>query len=198
MAYSSRGAFQEIRTYDGLDRLLEVRAKDTSTGVEVLQTYAYDGAGRRTSVYNPNSTTLRTQTSYDILGRVKAVIHPDGNQVVSSYIPNNQVIVQDERGVNDRYVYRSYGDPEQEALIRVFSAEGRAEAVTTFIDRNKLGLIEHVAQGGLTRDYGYDTRYYLRSEVNPETGTTFYGRNNLGNMTVKSPLPPLLFLSTTG
>jgi len=38
-------------------------------------------------------------------------------------------------------------------------------------------------QGGLTRNYGYDTRYYLTSVVNPETGTTTYGRDALGNLT---------------
>lgn len=54
------------------------------------------------------------------------------------------------------------------------------------IARNAKDLVTSIAQGGLTRSYGYNSNYYLTSVVNPETGTTTYGRDAAGNMTSRT------------
>ena len=38
-------------------------------------------------------------------------------------------------------------------------------------------------QGGKTRRYGYNGNYYRISLTDPETGTTTYSRDGMGNMT---------------
>ena len=57
------------------------------------------------------------------------------------------------------------------------------EGVSTVFTRDILGLPTSVTQGGITRTYSYNTRNFLVSETNPETGTTTYGRDEVGNMT---------------
>ncbi|HEX7011998.1 MAG TPA: hypothetical protein VF161_04600 [Steroidobacteraceae bacterium] len=64
-------------------------------------------------------------------------------------------------------------------LMRIDAPEG----VSTVFTRDILGLPTSVTQGGITRTYSYNTRNFLVSETNPETGTTTYGRDEVGNMT---------------
>lgn len=80
------------------------------------------------------------------------------------------------------FVNRSFGDPdraEKRVLMRIDAPEG----VSTVFTRDILGLPTSVTQGGITRTYSYNTRNFLVSETNPETGTTTYGRDEVGNMT---------------
>lgn len=58
-------------------------------------------------------------------------------------------------------------------------------AANVAIARNGRDLVTSATQAGLTRSFGYDTRYYLTSTVQPEVGTTVYGRDQAGNMTSK-------------
>ncbi|MGL5005561.1 MAG: RHS repeat protein, partial [Casimicrobium sp.] len=53
----------------------------------------------------------------------------------------------------------------------------------TTIGRNNRDLITRVQQGTITRTYDYNSQYYLISIVDPETGTTTFGRDGNGNMT---------------
>jgi RHS repeat-associated protein len=78
--------------------------------------------------------------------------------------------------------YRSYGDPDQQLLMSI-TAPVTAANVT--ITRNGRGQVTTATQGGFTRTFGYDTRYYLTSTIQPEVGTTTYGRDDAGNMTTK-------------
>ena len=42
-----------------------------------------------------------------------------------------------------------------------------------------------MTQNGKSRSFAYDTRYFLISQTDPETGLTTYGRDEVGNMTSK-------------
>jgi YD repeat-containing protein len=95
--------------------------------------------------------------------------------------------VTDERGVATAYVYRAYGNPDQQFLIYISAPVADAHVSIT---RNSKDLVTSVAQGGAAgwpyaRGYGYNANYYLTTETNPETGTTIYGRDAAGNMTSK-------------
>jgi RHS repeat-associated protein len=58
-------------------------------------------------------------------------------------------------------------------------------AANVTITRNGRGQVTSATQGGFTRSFGYDSRYYLTSTIHPEVGTTTYGRDDAGNMTTK-------------
>lgn len=58
-------------------------------------------------------------------------------------------------------------------------------AANIVVTRNARDLVASVIQGGVTRSFGYDARYYLTSETNPETGNVTYERDAAGNMTAR-------------
>ena len=117
--------------------------------------------------------------------------HPDG--AFRSYafgLGGLQVSETDERGKQTDYIYRAYGHPDNSRVLKnILSPDN----LCTLIGYNTLGQATYVHQGdidpdsggclGFTRYLTYDTRYFLSSEDNPETGITTYGRDELGNMT---------------
>ena len=55
----------------------------------------------------------------------------------------------------------------------------------TTIKRNIAGQMTSITQDAIERKYGYDTRFYLTSITDPETGVTEMGRDAVGNMTTR-------------
>lgn len=183
----TRGTLKQTRKYDGFGRLQGITAQDTSIGATIEQRYYLDGEGRVTRQYLPNSSTDYESISYDALSRPKVLTHKDGKTVTHAYQSGNTVVVTNERGFATTYTYRSYGDPDAKELMGIQARAGDTPSentfVTTTIDRNRLGQVISVAQGGLTREYRYDSRFFLIYETDPELGTISYGRNAVGYLT---------------
>jgi YD repeat-containing protein len=128
--------------------------------------------------------------TYDVLGRLTRLDHPDGAFRSYDFGLGGIVVTEtDERSNQTEYRYRSYGHPDSGKVpINIFSPEN----VCTFIDYNLLNQVTRVFQGewnavdllcgGFDRDFGYDTRFFLETEDNPETGITTFGRDAIGNM----------------
>ncbi|HEB92969.1 MAG TPA: RHS repeat protein, partial [Gammaproteobacteria bacterium] len=173
----SRGGYRQVVSYDGFGRPTRYV---TTGGDSVTVNIRYDAVGRKTFESYPSSSSGITYTP-DALGRVKSESHSGGGTRSFSYSSGNTVTDNDLRGFSTTYTYRSYGNPDEKYLLNIRSPEG----INTRIDRNKLGLITRVSQGGKTRNYSYNSRFHLTSIRNPETGTTTYGRDNAGNMTSK-------------
>jgi len=167
----TRGLYNKTITYDGFSRPTTI----TTNGITV--THAYDDLGQKTFTSYPNKST-GTSTTYDVLGRIKTMIHPDNSFQSLSYQSGNKTVITNERNFATTNTFRSYGSPDEQYLMNSAAPEG----ITTSYTRNKLGQIETITQSGKTRTYGYDSRYYLTSITNPETGVTTYGRDNVGNM----------------
>lgn len=179
----TRGGYQETTTYDGFGR--ETRVEYQGAGAPVYRTTRYDAAGRAEFKSYPSSSLGMTYT-YDALGRVKTIVHPSakGGSATQQYTyALNRVEFLNARQLKYVYHYRSFADPEQKDLIGIEAPDIYANVA---IRRNTLGQIKEVEQSGKIRTYNYDTRYYLTSEVNPETGTTTYGRDGNGNMTSRA------------
>lgn len=174
----TRGTYSQTTQYDGLGRML------SQTDNSISRAFTNDAEGRQTATTNPT-----TSTSYDYLGRVKTQTHKnDANNDVSVdylYQTPNKVQVTDERNKITTYSYLSYGNPDDRSLISIAAPEGVTTTITRYGTNNKLGLITSVVQGGVTRTYSYNNHLFLKQEVNPETGTTTYGRDKLGRMTSK-------------
>ena len=168
----TRGSYQENTTFDGFERPTKI-----SKG-GIAKTMDYDALGRKTFESYPGSSS-GLSFSYDAIGRVTGISHPGGSK--SMNYSGNSVSVSNERGYSTTYGYRSYGNPDYRELVSI-SAPG----VTTSISRNGLGQITAVTQGGVSRSYGYGSGNFLTSSTDPETGTTTYGRDGVGNMTSRS------------
>lgn len=180
----TRGAHREITTYDGFGRETSIQHTDTARGITITHNYQVDSLGRRVFASYPNSG-LGTKFEYDLLHRPTFVRHefnPGNGSFTSSRqygYTSNQIRVTNERGLLFVFNHRSYGDPDKRELVGIV---GPGNVGNTSISRNIAGQITSVTQGSITRSYGYDSRFYLTSISEPETGTTTFGRDAAGNM----------------
>jgi len=173
---ATRGALQQVETVDGFGRTINV----TTGGVSVAATY--DSLGRKTFGSIVGFPTVGHSFQYDVLDRVTRITHnADASYRSFTYGPAS-LAVRDERGHVTTHTYRSYGDPDKQLLMSIAAPVTSANVAIT---RNGRGQVTTATQGGFTRTFGYDSRYYLTSTIHPEIGTTVYGRDNAGNMTTK-------------
>jgi YD repeat-containing protein len=171
----SRGAFREDVIYDGFGRPLSVTRGGITT------TMQYDQAGRRIFQSYPGATPGITY-GYDILGRITSMSFAGGGEKIFTYAAYS-FSVKNERLKTTTYSYASYGDPDERYVTNI-AAPDTSAAIS--ILRNANNQITQVTQAAQTRTFGYDSRYFLTSEGNPETGPTTYGRDAVGNMTSKA------------
>ena len=169
---ATRGSLQQITTFDGFSRPTSIVLGG------ITYTYRYDALGRCIFTSNPNSSAGTTY-QYDMLDRVTKTTHADGTSQTMAYGAGNRKVT-DERGYTTTYAYRAYGDPAQQLLM---SVSAPIAAANISLSRNSVDLVTKIIQNGKTRQYGYNSNYYLTSVTYPETGTTTYGRDLAGNMT---------------
>jgi len=195
-----RGNYRELTTFDGLGRRTFIWADNANdaSARSVQKKYTYDALGRLIfesyPQYADDNGGLNQQGEtykYDVLNRVIRQTHADDTFVIYKYLPNNQVRVTNERGVANLYSYRSYGDPDQRWLIQVTAAETKPESIVTTIERDALGNIQSVTQGGVTKQYYYNSRLQLVGVAEPEIGPggsdsgEVFGRDEAGNLTYR-------------
>jgi YD repeat-containing protein len=172
---ATRGSLVEATVFDGFGRATSV----TLGGV--AKTFTFDFLGRKTFESDPGVST-GTSFQYDAVGRVVRTTNADSSYRVTAYGPATKQVT-DEQGKTTVYSYRSYKEPSESILMGV-AAHNPAASIS--IARNARDLVTSITQGGLTRSYGYNANYFVTSVVDPETGTTTFGRDAAGNMTSKS------------
>ena len=175
----TRGNYQETITLDGFGRAIQVKKSDLSRAISILVNIGYNPLGRKIFESYPNSSQGSTIT-YDLLGRMTRFQHADSSAKVFTY-SGSSTKVKNERLHETTYAYRAYGDPDEQELINITAPEGMVTSIT----RNGIGQITQVVQDSVTRTFGYSPKYFLESSYNPETGTTIFGRDAIGNMTSK-------------
>ena len=168
---ATRGSYTETLLLDTVANPARMTRNSIAT------TYSYDAFSRKTFESLPASAT-GSQFSRDILGRVTLMRNSDGSSRSFNYGASS-VAIKDERNQTTTYQYASFGDPDSKFLVGINLPSGNSIS----INRDDLGNIRSVSQGGVTRTYGYNGSYFLTSVVDPETGTTTYGRDAVGNMT---------------
>jgi YD repeat-containing protein len=183
-----RGQYRETTTYDEFGRSTRVQV-DGGAGGSIVHTNRYDSLNRKvfSSYFNRSAGTLY---QYDPLGRLTFTGHvatpnPSGTYSVTGGTRTtnysfNTIKSTNERGFFHILSYRGYGSPDNLDLMRIDAPDPSASVAIT---RNGLGQPLTIQQAGLTRASGYDSRFFLIQEVNPETGATVYGRDEIGNMT---------------
>ena len=187
-AVLTRGSYKETRSFDGFWRDRGIKREDTSTNTITEVTKAWGAVGNMTFESYPNSAQGKT-ISYDALQRVTSIDFPDQTSKTYSYPSGFEIREVDENGHVTTKTIASHGTMDGSWLIYISSPESLA----TSISRNGLGQVYRVFQGevqdeglfGYARQYIHDARGFLMQEIHQETGTTVYGRDNVGNMTSK-------------
>lgn len=188
-AVLTRGNYRETRSFDGFWRDLGIKREDTSTSEVTEVTKSLDAVGNVTFESYPNSAQGKTMT-YDALKRVTSVDFPDQTSRTYAYPSGFEVQVTDENGHVTSKTIANHGTMDDSWLMRIEAPE----SIATSISRNGMGQVYRVFQGevqsdgslfGFGRQYIHDARGFLMQEIHQETGTTVYGRDNVGNMTSK-------------
>jgi YD repeat-containing protein len=187
---TTRGNYKEVVSYDAFGREAQVVHTDTSAGGagSVTVTYKNDILGRRIFTSYPNNAALGTYKVLDILGQTSIVYFsapPDGSSYEAGQGYSRLANVnkfQNERGLYYTQTYRNFGNPDERLLMSVAAPD---TAASLAMKRNGAGQLTQVTQDGKARSFGWDSHYFLTSQVDPETGTTTYGRDQVGNMTGK-------------
>lgn len=171
----TRGNFQERTTLDGLGRPTRIVKGGLTTSLD------YDLLGRESFRSFPCTSTTCSDGRYfefDPIGRVTRVRTNNEVSRTYSYMSGGQVRETNERGFSTTLTYKAYGDPAENWVTQI-----SAPTTLTNITRNAVGLVTQISQGSRTRSFGYDSRLYLTSAVNPENGTTTFGYDAVGNVT---------------
>jgi RHS repeat-associated protein len=173
-----------LYVFDRFGNLKEVF--DAQTGH--LTQITTDALGRRRQVdflWNPEPGDTLT---YDPLGRLTAVVHPDEPSTRITYDYSGSVVtVLDENLHETTYHYEAYGDPSSRRLAYLVDAAGET---TSYGYDSNLGLLQSVSAPVSQGDRGFSYYYgsngcdngFLASETHPESLTTFYEYDCLGNV----------------
>jgi len=189
-----RGAMTDATTFDGLGRPLR-RVISAAGEVPIALDFQHDMLGRRVFQSWPNSSK-GTGFRYDALGRVVQTLHGNtpgsdsADLLESTDHYSLQILRQDSTGRASMAFFRAFGNPDERHVLRTVAGELDGGSIYVEYDahmaRDLLGQLTSVTLGGKTRSYGYDSRYFLTSRTDPETGTTLFGRDAIGNMLSQS------------
>jgi YD repeat-containing protein len=175
----TRGGRTQILSYDGFGRVTCDQREGVYAGT------VFDSLGRVTRRTYPNYSSCTsaqdTNFTYDILGRISRTTHVDGAYSQYTYQNNNKVQLRDETGQTFNFQYRSYADPDAKLLMSTTGPENLSVLVT----RNSLGQETEINRNGKKRAFNYGATRFVLSEVHPETGTTTYTRDAIGNIKTK-------------
>jgi RHS repeat-associated protein len=163
---------------------------------------------------NPSAPTSGTTTyAYDGLSRVTQVMHPDGTSATNTYTGRAVLSADEGNGTGTNRVQRISQTDAMGRLINVCEVTGHTQqgnsgaplsscsldisgggflTVYGYDASGSNGPLENltsVIQGGVVRNFVYDSLGELRSAANPESGTTAYNYDYDENLISKtSPL----------
>lgn len=204
----TRGNYRRTVSTDSLWRTTEVQERDLLRAESIYVRSSYDSLGRLTFKSIPSFSASEPRGlayTYDELDRKTRITNTADNSYstvcytcveVSSKDPRlaNAELIRHER-LNesaDYYTttnrYRSFGNPDAKELMDIeqiyFVPANKQESprfINTRMLRDRLGNLLSVTQGALTRDYQYYPNKLLWRLIDPETGTTEFTYDEVGN-----------------
>jgi RHS repeat-associated protein len=180
----TRGDYEKVNYFDSLlrNRLSVERDKTSSSSKRYVRT-DYDAFNRPTYQSSPwlnSSTNYGINTEYDALGRTLVVDDNTTTGTVSyTYLANNKVRVNDNKGNQTTTTYLAYGSPTQKLATYIAAPE----ATNTTLNYNIYGNITSIAQGGITEHRVYDGYQKLCKTTRPDVGNTAMVYNALNQVT---------------
>ena len=178
----TRGGHTIVYGFDGLGRLASRLDQQTNHKV----TYKYNAIGVKTEQQLLYGSTPVDTYEYDALGRATSLRHNgDGSSINYVYSAaagvGPKVLVTDEDGWQTTLAYEAFGDPGDTRLISVTDAKGKT---TTYQYDNSFNLVSGITAPlpAGNRGFTYFPNLLLASETHPESGTTTYAYDGLGNL----------------
>lgn len=172
----TRGSYTLTRYFDGFARPTgSLDSKGVTTSI------AYNAYGTKTTT----DSNVGDKTTYDFFGRPTQVLDKDAYSESYSYGVVSGITsttVTDKNSKTSVFTYTAFANPDEKYLMAVKDQAG----TTTSYTRNIRNRITGITQGGISHSYNYNTKYFLTSEVHPESGTSSYGRDSAGNMTSRT------------
>jgi YD repeat-containing protein len=145
----------------------------------------YDACGRKvyeSLAFNSITPNVGESFTYDPLGRIRSITHPDNTRIDLSY-SGNSVTITNERNINTTLNYNSFGDPDEKRLSSILDSHDNM----TSYEYDLLGNIKRVDSPlGSDRVFTYNSKNFLISESHPESGTTTLDHDEIGNVTSKT------------
>ena len=165
-----RGSFYTRTSYDGLGRKI-----GTINSIGVTTSIDYSSCGLK----NETSSNIGDTISYDHFGRPTSITHMDGDSSISFTYPDDlHRQITNEAGYVTHNYYSSFGSPDEVLLTEIVDEKNKS----TEYSYNILGSLTGVSGLGRTDSYGYNSKNFLVSETHPESGTTTYTRDGVGNL----------------
>ena len=139
--------------------------------------YAYDAAGNRTEMTDPEGNT--TRYFYDAVNRLTEVLEPDGARTVYEYDREGNLVREtNASGQTTSYTYDDLG-----RRTSVTDAAG----ATTSVLYNELGKAERICYpNGSSTVYEYEKGGRLKSVRYPDGAGEHYGYDARGNLTERT------------
>jgi YD repeat-containing protein len=188
-----------VTTYDPAGRWMKVergasftktifdafgRAVETLNSKDVRTTRRYDAESRVVFESYPftGENEIGTRFDYDGLGRLTKRTNPDTSFSTVSY-GAGQTTYADENGNESTDVWLAFGHPDDARVTQHVDAHGKAWQYTYNVSGD---VAELLGPGGLTRAFEYNEKNRLWRETHPESGTTEYDYDGVGNVTKKT------------
>lgn len=186
------------REYDAVAEAAAVAAGNANP-TQRITVKRYDDLGRLefesypvSTAESPYAVTQGTTYSYDVLGRLESSTQTSelGHLTTRVAYSNGKKTVTDPRNVSTEYEFRAFDQPDESAPSKIVQAAGLPEAITTTIERNVFGNTTSITRSGsfatppttATRSYVYDADQRLCKRIQPETGTTLFHYDAVGNL----------------
>jgi RHS repeat-associated protein len=156
------------------------RVDSTVNSVGVKISYEYDAFDRKTYESYPYATVnIGRSFEYDGLDRIKKITNPDGSYGQYTYY-QSKVNYRNELGKYTEFQYHAFGNLFADKWLALVKD---ALNQTTDYEYNVVGYLTSLtADGGYTRSYHYNSKYFMDYEISPERGQTNYSYDNAGNL----------------
>ncbi len=185
----TRGNLVEKTVYDERGNVKEQIREDLQ-GDSIYQNFSFDDLNNPIFSSYPSYSAGETEgvtTDFDELGRMLSTTYSgaSGTSTLYDHSGGLTVIITDERGFDTRYTYEAYGSPGARYLATIEQQKDASNFITTQLNKNALGRLNSMTQGGLTRSLLYYSWKpdQLEKESHPVEGEVKYERNFAGQVT---------------
>ena len=179
------GSYSQVTNYDELFRPLNSASSDSATGVNSTSQWVYDDAG---NLESQNHDGVETSYGYDGIKRLRVANTPNG-PVTYDYSKGNMTYVDAKGFAKTQYYYLRGGLANNLGLYMQEFDEGQSGVIyyrnflgQVFDTRGGAARADHSGIDGFARQYTFDSKYFLDSVYEPETGTIDYTTDLVGNI----------------
>lgn len=189
-----QGNYRKLTYFDALWRPVLVNTYDNASIASTMSAvrHQYDSDGQTTFTSYPSSQSSGGNSGvwmeYDGVGRQTSQSQDSELGLlttVTQYLAGNQIRVTDPRGQVTTSTYQAFDTPDYVSPTQIQHPEGAFTEIVRDIFGKPLSIKRRNSDNTLSvaRQYVYDEFQRLCKQIEPETGSTSFGYDNVGNLT---------------